>query len=475
MTERHLQHFFNCTVPIFDCNLHCRYCFVTQAHLAEGRETVRLDADLLAQSLSVKRAGLSLVNLCGHGETLLHPDIVPVVRELLAAGQFVAVVTNCTVTKRVEELCALPAGMRERLFLKASFHYEELHRRKMLDRYFGNIFRLRQAGISYSIEIVASDSLAPMVPDIISLFQERGEPLPQVLESRESISGSIGRLTELSISEHTALWSQFHSPLFDGMQALWGVRRREFCYAGEYSVAVNLASGEMIQCNERRALQNIYQNLDEPLYFCAVGRNCQLTHCYISYVWQGLCGNVRGLKFPSYDSQRNRIMSDGSEWLSPAVKRAYSEMIGRKAGYYSKRKEHIVSALMDAQYRGVEAVCTEDRTVLESWLAELFPIGSRIAVYGMGEIGRLLARLVEGIQERELLAVIDRNRPSDCETADWVWFCPDEAMGIRLVEKGVTDVLVTPFVDGLRLAKRLRENQPALHTTVLMAALSVLR
>ena len=448
-----IKHFFNCILPVYSCNFRCNYCFVHQTHAEEGKKNHHLDADMIKKALTIERCGKSFMNLCSNGETLLQPEIIEIANGLLENGHIVAIVTNLTYTKKIDELCGFPLEYRNRLFIKASFHYEQLIERNLVDVYFDNIKKLHAHGISYSMEIVASDDIVDDIDAIMRLFDAHDEMMPQIIESRETVSGDFGRLTSNDVEKHIEIWSRFDSDMFNGMQEFWGVKRNEFCYAGEYSAAIDLKTGFVTQCDRCRSIQNIYQNIDKPLMFCAVGENCQISHCYISYVWQRLCGNIKSTNHRPYYLTRNRRYPDGTEWLSKEIKQEWSSVIGEKCGYYSEKKETIVGGIMDAFYKGCVSEI-RSKTVFHWFTEKLSENSSRIVViYGFGRIGRYVYDLLSEQSDFDVAGVIDRN--PICPNEDIRYISIDDLNNKELSDMNVDTVIVTPLTDSFAIEERI--------------------
>lgn len=57
-----------------------------------------------------------------------------------------------------------------------------------------------------------------------------------------------------------------------------------------------------------------------------VGRKCLEPHCYNSHAFLAW-GDIPLLKTPYYYEMRNRIQSDGEEWLNPYIKEIFSHKL----------------------------------------------------------------------------------------------------------------------------------------------------
>ena len=133
-----IERFFECLLPTTQCNLECEYCYIIQEN-RRGMENIALDYSVehIINALSKKRLkGYCYFSICGTGETFLQKEIVPLVVGLLKEGHYVNITTNGTVTKKIEELLDLAADYTSHLNFSFSFHYIELQKRKLIERFF---------------------------------------------------------------------------------------------------------------------------------------------------------------------------------------------------------------------------------------------------------------------------------------------------------------------------------------------------
>ncbi|GHU40890.1 hypothetical protein FACS1894190_08330 [Spirochaetia bacterium] len=310
-------------VPVTSCNLRCHYCYVTQQGQFNNELPWFPHLDkIIGTAFSKKRlGGICYVNLCAAGETLLPPETTVIIRELLKAGHYVWVVTNGTITKRFDELLKLPKGWLKRLAFKMSFHYLELKRLNLLESYFNTIKRIRKAGCSFSVELTPCDEYIPHIKDIQKICMENAGAVCHVTVGRDTTKDRLPILTGLSKDEYIKMWSAFNSALFDYKISVFGEKQNGFCYAGDYTSTVNLGTGDLKQCYEGKWLQNIYQNIKEPIKWEPIGCNCPESHCYNAHAFLTL-GAIPDLNqtTPTYADMRNRICADGAEWLTPKMK-----------------------------------------------------------------------------------------------------------------------------------------------------------
>lgn len=312
-------------VPTWPCNFRCHYCYVGQ-HM-EDLERVVIEPfqhtpQELAEMLSVKKlGGRAVVNFCAHGETLLPPQNLAYIKAILQAGHYVMVVSNMTITKPLEELLQLPPEMVSRLFFKASFHWLELKKEKLLKTFTSNVNKVWQKGASITVEITPSDELELHIEEIKQYSLEHFGALPHITVPRDE-NDNYKILTRHSPQDFAKIWGTFHSSLFDFKMAVWSKKIKKFCYAGFYAYSINMASGDVFRCSSCGKIGNLF---DEPnvLPQDPAGYKCPFPHCYNGHSWLAF-GCVPDLRTPTYALMRDRTRTDGTHWLHPAWQQAFT-------------------------------------------------------------------------------------------------------------------------------------------------------
>lgn len=311
------------SVPFTKCNLKCKYCYLSQRK--EWNDDIpefKHSPKEIREALSKKRlGGVSIINLTGRGETLLPKEMPQIIRELLEEGHYLEVVTNGTLTKRFDEIALFPKELLGHLEFKFSFHYVEFKRLGIMNSFFDNVKKMRNAGCSFTLELMPYDELIPYIEDIKALCIEKVGAVCQTTVGRNDLDGR-SLLTALSRKEYEQTWSTFDSTMFKFKMDVYDIKRKEFCYAGMWSLYVDLISGEARRCYGFEPDQNIY-DLSKPLQFRPVGHACKQPFCFNAHAF--LClGVIPELETPTYADIRNRITEDDGEWLSPEVKEAFS-------------------------------------------------------------------------------------------------------------------------------------------------------
>lgn len=312
-----IKRFIDCTVPVLTCNLRCPYCYIYQERkFLNALPQFTYSAETIGKALSKERlGGICHFNMCGGGETLLPPEMTGIIYEVLKQGHYIAIVTNGTVSKRFDELCEFPIEYRKRLLFKFSFHYLQLKKMKMLDKFFENIEKVKKAGCSYSLELTPSDEYIPYIDEIQKISKERLGAYCHVTVAREETNPDLPILTSLSREEYVKTWESFDSNLFDFKMKTFNVKRKEFCYAGQWTAHLNLGTGILKQCYCGAVIQNLFEDINKPIRWEAIGNNCAEPHCHNAHVWLTL-GAIPSLDTPTYASMRDRVTEDGEHWLN---------------------------------------------------------------------------------------------------------------------------------------------------------------
>ena len=329
-----------CDFPNNKCNLKCEYCYLSQIpqSLRVGEE-FRYSIEHISKCLSVERlGGPCIINMTGAGETMLQPQIVELCRLLREQGHYIELVTNFTVTKVVDQFMKLPEVLQEQMEFKISFHYNELRRLNWLDRFFENVDKVQKSHFSFALELMPYDELVPEIDNIIKICNERVGAKCQVTVGRAEYKSSMTLLSDYSKEEFKKIWSVFDSPMFEFKMGLLDVKRREFCYAGDWTLRVDLYTGEASPCYSQPYKQNIFEDPDKPINFVPVGCHCAMPFCINGHAHMSL-GVIPEYQSPTYAEIRNRVRNDGTEWFSPKCKAFFSSKLYESNEEYSKYKK----------------------------------------------------------------------------------------------------------------------------------------
>jgi len=319
---------FDCGVPLRRCNLRCDYCYIRQHGEFEECDMPLLHSPaFVRKALSADRlGGTALLSFCAAGETLLCDGLVPIIKELIDEGHYVAIVTNGTPERAIREL--LSCGMDlSHLFVKFSFHYLELKRRGLLEQFAGHVKRVWDAGGSFSVEFLPYDALIPYIPEIMAFSLEHFGALPHCTVPRDENTESLRVLTELPLDEFQRIWGQFHSPMFDFKLENVAQKRYKGCKAGLWSLYLDMETGSFYQCASHPYLGTLYEDLSHPLHLSAVEDGCLAPYCYNCHAYLTL-GIIPELDTPTYAEMRDRETADGRHWLSETVRAFITQKLG---------------------------------------------------------------------------------------------------------------------------------------------------
>lgn len=324
-----LKRFIDVIVPVTTCTLRCHYCYITHHRLFGGPlPNFSHSPGLFSKALSQRRlGGVCMFNLCGGGETLLPPQMPQYIKALLEEGHYVMVVTNATTDGAFDIMERWPHEYLERLFFKFSYHYLELKKRGLFNRFFRNIKRMRDAGASFTLEATPSDELVPFIADMKQQsMEELGAWCHVTVPRSERDMSTIPLLSNMSPNEFYETWRVFDSPFFEYKFSVFGKKQRGFCYGGDWTSWLDMGTGLLSQCYCSLHKQNIFKDIEKPLSFKPIGHFCQLPHCFNAHAFLTF-GAIPAHEAPTYAVMRNRVCVDGSEWLKPRMKEFMSQKL----------------------------------------------------------------------------------------------------------------------------------------------------
>ena len=316
-----MKKFFDVGISTETCNLRCHYCYITQKRKFNN-SIVKFNhsKEEIRKALSRERLGGNcMFNFCACGETLLSDELLPIIQQLLLEGHYVMIVTNGTLTNRFTEITQWSEELRNRLFIKFSYHFLEMKRLGLTEKFFSNVNLMKNNGVSFTVEVTPSDELIPYIDELKAVCMDNVGALCHITIARNELTEDFRILTSLDREEYVKTWGQFHSEFFDFKNSIFGVKRKEFCYAGVWSYSLLLDTGDLKQCVYEKTIDNIYENIDRPLKAEAVGHKCSMAHCWNGHAYLGF-GVIPEMKTPTYTVMRNRICEDGTEWLTPTMK-----------------------------------------------------------------------------------------------------------------------------------------------------------
>lgn len=361
-----IKMFIDCGVPTDACNLKCHYCYIGQRHKFSDRlsEITRTPEEIRIAFAKKRLGGICLINLCASGETLLSRDIISITRALLEEGHYVMIVTNGTLKKRFKEIIELPYELRQRLFIKFSLHYLEFKRLNILEKFVENVDLVKAAGISFTIEATPSDELIPYIEEMKNFCVDKFGALCHISVARDERTEGFCLLSKYNLEQYKKIWEQFNSLFLSFKCSTFGVKRKEFCYAGIWSISVDLQSGNYKQCTYENYLGNIYENVNEKLNLRAVGKKCRMSHCYNSHAYLTL-GVIPEIETPTYAEIRNRICEDGSEWLTTKFKKFTSQKL------YENNEEYKLLKKMHINYDSLWNECKKEKYPIKAMIKRI--------------------------------------------------------------------------------------------------------
>lgn len=130
-----------------------------------------------------------------------------------------------------------------------------------------------------TIESVPSDELIPYIDEFKQFSVSNFKALPHLTIARDDRTSEITYLTNLTADKYDNTWRQFGSEFWEYKKTIFGVKQKRYCYAGDWSCYINLATGMASGCYCGPGLGNVFNNPDEPFPEKSIG-HCPIAHCY---------------------------------------------------------------------------------------------------------------------------------------------------------------------------------------------------
>lgn len=340
-----IKRFVECLIPVTACNLKCSYCYVIQRNNRKNQMAkMKYSPEQIKLAMSRKRwGGTCYFSICGAGETTLQIGLEDIIHSILVNGHYVNITTNGTVTKRIEDILKTNSEYVSHLHFSFSFHYLELERLQLTERFFENIRLVKKAGASFMVQFNLCDEYIPYLDDIKKLCIENVGAMPQVAATRKEEDGlqRIDLLTEYNTEEYKDYGDSFNSPLFNFTMTNFNVRRKEFCYAGDWTAILDLSTGIIRRCYSSYIYQDVFKNPNEKIRFVAMGNCCGSPFCMNSSHFMSL-GVIPEIDTPTYAELRNR---EEVEWYTEEMEEFLSGKLYEQNRLYGPIKK-IVSNML---------------------------------------------------------------------------------------------------------------------------------
>ncbi len=340
-----IKRFFECLIPITTCNLKCDYCYVIQREARNmSLAEMKYSPEQIGKALTKDRlGGTCYFSICGSGETTLQPELSDIVYQILNNGHYVNVTTNGTITKRIDRLLDQNKEYLNRLHIAFSLHYLELVRLNLLEVFFDNVNKVKDAGASFVVQINLCDEYLPHLDEIKSICINRVGALPQVAATRKEDSGlkEVELYSDLSADEYREIGKSFESPLFNFTMKNFNVPRKEFCYAGDWSGNLDFSTGILRRCYCSYIRQDIFKDPTKPINFMAIGNHCGSSFCMNSSHFMSL-GVIPEIETPTYAELRNR---EDAGWYTDEMKKVLSGKLAEENNLYSNGKKLLSSLI----------------------------------------------------------------------------------------------------------------------------------
>ncbi len=373
------KRFIDVQIPTNVCNLSCHYCYVGKDYkgnidFKKNTDIFKLEKkdDFYKKVFSVERwGGICFFNLCATGETLLGEDILRLARIILECGHYLQIVTNGLLTEQIKKLLDFSQELKERLFLKISFHFLELKKLNIIDKFFDNVDMVKNQNVSFSVELTANDETIPYIDELKEVCLKNLGALCHVTVARDAEKAEYPLMSKYTLNEFKSFWSDFKSDLFNIKVEYWETPIKDFCYAGEWSALLNFKTGELSKCYWSTVFENVFENVEKTLCFEPIGTGCVAPHCFNCHSFLSL-GTIPEYDTVTYADTRNRITATGEEWLTPKVKAFFSQKLKDNNREYTEEEKYLVN---------IKSGCSISVNMLQKTFYENY---NDVFVYGAG-------------------------------------------------------------------------------------------
>lgn len=333
--QSRLQRVIFVQIPNLWCNFRCSYCYLIQnnENVLIG-ETMRYPhkPEYISKALNYKRlGGMAYIDLTSFGETLLYKDIVELTKLLLKEGHIVSITTNGTITDRLNELLGIEDKLKERLFIRFSFHFKELEKKNLTLKFFENVKAVQKSVASMTVMMVAEDTYLPYKDKIKKIFIKELGALPQLDFVRESTNDRFALLSKKTLEEYLEEWSDFKSKKFEHRRHFFERKITEWCHAGDCCSFLNIFTGELYACSQTPSFTNIYNDITQEIQFKEFGFGCPCDWCVNTIMWENFGAIETSYKGPGYAEILNRIDKEGNSWIKKPLYQILNQKILEKS------------------------------------------------------------------------------------------------------------------------------------------------
>lgn len=94
--------------------------------------------------------------------------------------------------------------------------------------------------------------------------------------------GDFHLKTDLPLEKYYEIGESYQSDLFHIFREGYKGYQSKFCYAGDWSVCLDIGAGIMSKCHGKGPFVNIFDDISKEISFQAIGHNCKDNICHCS-------------------------------------------------------------------------------------------------------------------------------------------------------------------------------------------------
>ena len=262
-------------LPCYRCNLNCQYCYAPERRSKIKSEALFAPITDITSALHPKNmGGRCVINLFCDAEPFCSDYTNQLICGLLNSGHMVIISTNMTCTRQIRMLIGACAQKTRHLLFMASLHYNEILRLGLDEEFFDNLRFVRVNGASWQMRMCFAPEYVSKMDEIKRRCLREVGQIP--IFSRYRASCECERTSIMPILD--SYMPDVGEPLYWLQKKLVDVKRTEFCWAGRYSMVLDLSNGSIRKCIAQPIEGNLFS------YSCGgdiepVGKSCQSQWC----------------------------------------------------------------------------------------------------------------------------------------------------------------------------------------------------
>lgn len=394
------------SVPGNACNFRCEYCYVSHSENNKKIEApiYNYSVEHMIYAFRPERiGGICEIVLCGSAETLLSNEAIELAKGLMRYGHIVTIVSNASLSKQIDKLLDIEPIYRKNLIFKASFHYDELLNRGLIDTYFQNLHRIVDSGASVFPTVILSKRNIDRIEEISKLFYEEFDEAPYStpcfdVDDDDDLRFRLKLAPEIDAETKKKICKFLPSKVFEETLRFTKIDpHNHFCYAGKWGYIVDMSNGNVDRCIENSTGMNFFENIDQVFeienpvaYSCGI-HSC---FCHYNYFALGLMPDAKSIYTYGDLIYKEAFISEHiRNVLNVDFSKVYGEEeLNQKFNHakeaYKEQRELMLNSYMwmkdEFKKHGIDTSVLWGNPFIRKEVKQAVQNGKKIVVYGIG-------------------------------------------------------------------------------------------